>query len=61
MAFNLDAQASMRFSQEFLSKKRSKKEWDIISMLKSKRMEVKPEEGESFLKETVRKIRKIKF
>ena len=41
------------FLKEFLSKKRSKKEWDIISMLKSKRMEVKPEKGESFLKGTV--------
>ena len=30
-------------------------------MLKSKRMEVKPEEGESFLKETVQEIRKIQI
>ena len=30
-------------------------------MLKSKRMEVKPEKGESFLKGTVRKIRKIQI
>ena len=41
--------------QEFLAKKRSKREWDIISMLKSKRMEVKPEKGESFIKGTDRK------
>ena len=47
------------FFKEFLTKKRSKKEWDIISMLKSKRMEVKPEKGESFLKGTVRKAENL--